>query len=192
MKIHIIRHGQTMANHKQLYCGQTDLPLWENGIKQIKDFTEQDIYPQNINLLFTSDLLRTKETAQLIYGSAHLEAIPELAEFDFGIFEMKSHEDLKGCTDYQRWITDDSGLISCPNGENKQQFIKRVLAGYTLLLEKSMVAESTLLVSHGGVIATIMDYLFPNQLNFYEWQPKLGRGYTLEFTSDRLCEYKRI
>ena len=192
MKLHLIRHGKTAANEQRLYCGQTDLPLSENGIALIKTLKEQGVYPENIDLFFTSGLLRANQTINGIYGAVDTETIAELAEFKFGQFEMKSHEDLKEYPDYQAWITDETGRVPCPGGESRQQFSVRVLAGYGLLMKKSANAESSLLVSHGGVIAFIMDYLFPNAFNFYEWQPEPGRGYTLFHTSDRLHKYKKI
>jgi len=188
MDIHIIRHGKTIANEQRLYCGHTDLPLSEAGISQIGDIE----YPQNIDLFFTSGLLRTRQTIQCIYGPAHAQTIPQLAEFNFGQFEMKSYEDLKEQPDYQAWITDETGLVSCPGGENKQEFMKRVLAGYDILLEKSKQAQAVVLATHGGVIASIMDYLFPGVCNFYEWQPQPGHGYTLRYANGKLCNYEKI
>ncbi|MBR4078576.1 MAG: phosphoglycerate mutase family protein, partial [Christensenellaceae bacterium] len=35
MKLYLIRHGRTMANEKWLYCGSTDIPLSDNGVKRI-------------------------------------------------------------------------------------------------------------------------------------------------------------
>jgi len=188
MEIHIIRHGKTMANEKRLYCGHTDLPLSETGVSQLDGFE----YPQNIDLFFTSGLLRTQQTIEKIYGPVTTEAIPQLAEFNFGQFEMKSYEDLKEQPDYQAWITDETGLVSCPSGENKQEFMKRILAGYDTLFEKSKQANAVVLATHGGVIASIMDYLFPGICNFYEWQPQPGCGYTLRYADDKLCSYKKI
>jgi len=175
-KIHLIRHGMTYANENKLYCGKTDLALSEKGIAEIIKLKSQGIYPESPDLFFCSGLMRTKQTIECIYGSVNHKAIPELAEYNFGKFEMKSYEELKHEPSYQAWISDEEGTVSCPDGENKQQFMKRVLLGYNLLLKES---ESALLVSHGGVIASIMDYLFPNTYHFYEWQPKPGRGYTI-------------
>ena len=195
MKIHLIRHGSTIANEKKLYCGQTDLPLSEKGIGEINAYKEMGIYPKCPGLYFTSSLTRTKQTLGLIYGPMAYESLPELAEFNFGQFEMKSYEELKEQPDYQAWAYDDSGLIACPGGEYKQQFTKRILEGFDLLVERTLqnkASDETLLVSHGGVIVGIMEYLFPNIHHFYEWQPVPGRGYTLTQTQDKFWEYQKI
>lgn len=190
MDIHILRHGKTMANEKRLYCGHTDLPLSESGIAQLKSMKHAET--STIDLFFTSGLLRTVQTVECIYGPVPTQAIPQLAEFNFGQFEMHSYEDLKDRPDYQAWITDETGLVSCPGGENKQEFMKRVLTGYGILLEKSQQSQAVLLVTHGGVIASIMDYLFPGGRNFYEWQPEPGRGYTLTYEHGTLCGHRKI
>ena len=192
MDIHLIRHGQTEANEKKLYCGKTNVPLSQQGIALIADIKRQGIYPKDINLFFTSGFLRAEQTLTYIYGAVHREALPQLAEYNFGRFEMKSYEELIERADYQAWVADDSGQVPCPDGESRQQFMSRVLAGYDLLLAKSRGLKAVLLVSHGGVIASVMDALFPKVHHFYDWQPKPGRGYTLTYTLDGFCSYKLI
>ena len=192
MQIHIIRHGMTSAIEKGLYYGQTDLPLSERGISGIKDLINQDIYPNDIGMFFTSGLCRTVETLELIYGSIQSQAIPELKELNLGQFEMKSHDELAGRRDYQNWINDSTGFVICPGGESRQQFIQRIMTGFDLLLDKSRNVENSLVVSHGGVISSIMGRLFPNVQHFYGWQPEPGRGYTLIYKQSILKEYKEI
>ncbi|MCL2158182.1 MAG: histidine phosphatase family protein [Oscillospiraceae bacterium] len=194
--MHLIRHGQTLANEKRLYCGQTDLPLSENGAKEIAKLKAQGIYPE-AEAFFTSGLLRTEQTLDIIFSGATgttREAMPNIAEFAFGGFELKSYEQLKERQDYQAWITDTTGEVRCPGGESKNQFEKRVVLGFEYILEKVQKneAESVFVVCHGGVIACIMERLFPSAQNFYEWQPKPGRGYTLIYASGRLHGYKKI
>jgi alpha-ribazole phosphatase len=193
-KIHLIRHGKTYANEKRLYCGSTDLPLSEEGEKEIAQLKLQGIYPE-ADLYFTSGLLRCEQTLDIIYGEVKREAAPELAEFGFGAFELKSYEQLKEEQAYQAWITDQTGDYRCPGGESKNQFERRVIGGFEDILKKLRQKGgnfSAFTVCHGGAIAAVMEYLFPGIKNFYEWQPGPGRGYTLICASDRLHEYIEI
>jgi len=205
MKIHLIRHGKTVANEQRLYCGATDLPLSEVGVTELCRLKTQAIYPKSVCFFYTSGLLRTKQTLELLYGSVQRSALPALVEFNFGSFEMQSYEMLKEQKDYQAWITDETGLVACPNGDNKQTFTCRVIDGYTQLMSKAQIGSigeqgtvcpddhsDSLVVCHGGVIACIMDYLFPATHNFYEWQPKPGRGYTIAYSGGNLKSYKKI
>jgi len=57
MKIYLIRHGKTTANEKHLYCGSTDLPLSENGIKELRQI-KYDINIKNTEFI-TSNMQRT-------------------------------------------------------------------------------------------------------------------------------------
>ena len=192
MEIHLIRHGKTAANEEKRYYGKTDLPMSPQGIDCLAELHRQGIYPEIADLFFTSGLLRAEQTLAYLYGSVQRIALPELAEYHFGQFEMKTHEELKERADYQAWITDDSGHLPCPDGESRQQFMSRILAGYGLLVEKAKAVESVVLISHGGVIASIMDHLFPDVNHFYGWQPKPGRGYTLTYRLDECCQFKTI
>lgn len=190
IEIHLIRHGKTKANEQKLYCGATDLPLSENGISELMDLKMQGIYPPNADLYFTSGLIRTEQTLNLLYGSVHRATLPQFTEYHFGEFEMKSYELLKEQSNYQAWITDES--VPCPGGDSKQDFNKRILKGFELLTENLKHEKILFAVCHGGVISCIMEYLFPNTRNFYEWQPKPGRGYTLVYSSNKLQFYKSI
>ena len=193
MEIHLIRHGKTLANEQRLYCGQVDLPLSENGAKAIAQLNNQGIYP-SAEIFFTSGLLRCEQTLDIICGEVQRKTIPDIAEFKFGLFEMKSYEDLKEHKDYQAWITDETGGYCCPKGESRNQFEKRVIDGFNSISEtiRQSGFNSAFVVCHGGTIACIMEYLYPNTQNFYEWQPKPGRGYTLVCVSGRFQIYKKI
>ena len=44
----------------------------------------------------------------------------------------------------------------------------------------SEIKEDTCIITHGGVVATIMQQLFPNEdKNRYDWQPQNGCGYVI-------------
>ena len=48
------------------------------------------------------------------------------------------------------------------------------------LEEFADVRDDTCIITHGGVIAAIMEHLFPDEgKNRYQWQPKPGCGYTI-------------
>ena len=56
--------------------------------------------------------------------------------------------------------------------------LERVLDGLQDLQKES---KDVVLVSHGGVIAAIMEHLFPDEgKNRYLWQPRPGHGYVIK------------
>lgn len=194
MELHLIRHGKTPATEQKLYCGQTDLPLSERGVAEITLLKHQGLYPQSVELFFTSGMTRTEQTLDLIYGDVPRKAVPYLAEFKFGLLEMHSHEDLKGHNGYQRWIADQTDTIPCPNGESKKQFAERTLKGYSYVLNGIGQAGncSAVVLCHGGTIACIMAHLMPNAKDFYGWLPAPGHGYTLTYTEGQFKQYKTL
>lgn len=170
MTIYLIRHGKTEANEKHLYCGSTDLPLSDMGRIELENL-QYDI--KNVRFI-TSGMKRTNETLRILFGDVPYEEDPRLREVDFGIFEMHSYEELKDDLAYQTWITGDNEANILPNGESGVQMKERVLAVL------SEIREDTCIVTHGGVIAAIMEYLFPGEnKNRYEWQSRNGCGYII-------------
>ena len=123
-RLYLIRHGRTPANDAHLYCGSTDLPLSEEGRKELQSL-HYDISPQKI---LTSGMKRTEETLSILFGDLPHEVNREFREIDFGAFEMKSYEDLKEDPSYQAWITGDNDRNVPPGGESGQQMTERVLA----------------------------------------------------------------
>ena len=169
--LYLIRHGQTQANLEHRYCGATDLPLSPEGAENL-----QKLHYSVSNVRFlTSGMLRTEQTLNILFGPVPHEQRPEFREVDFGIFEMHTYEELKDRRDYQAWLTGDNMANIPPEGESGNQMTQRVLSALPELLK-----EDTVLITHGGVIAAIMESLFPEeQKNRYQWQPAPGRGYAV-------------
>ena len=177
MTIYLIRHGKTEANEKHLYCGSTDLPLSDAGKEELRS-VHYDI--KNVRFI-SSGMKRTNETLRILFEDVPYEVDPRFREVDFGIFEMHSYEELKDTPEYQTWLTGDNDANISPQGESGAQMKARVLAAF------SEIKEDACIITHGGVIASIMEYLFPNEgKNRYQWQPKPGYGYVLDAEGYRL------
>ena len=179
MKLILIRHGKTEANEKHLYCGSTDLALSESGITELHERKSTLEYPPIDGFrILTSGMLRCEETLGILYGDVPHETNEAFREMDFGAFEMRSYEEMKNDPDYIAWITGDNEANVTPGGESGNQMTGRVIDGLTRLMEEG---RDTLLVTHGGVIAAVMAYLFAAEgKNRYEWQPKPGGGYVVD------------
>lgn len=173
-KLYLIRHGRTEANEKWLYCGSTDLPLSETGKKELEKIKYSA--PEDCSFM-TSGMKRTEQTLEILFGNVTHKIDRRFREVDFGIFEMKSYEELKGETAYQKWISGDNEKNVPPNGESGEQMLKRVLEALKDLKNEQ---KDIVLVTHGGVIAAIMGHLFQEEgKNRYSWQPRPGCGYVI-------------
>ena len=171
MRIYLIRHGRTEANEKWLYCGSTDLSLSEKGREELSGIS----YDISDVRFLTSGMKRTNETLKILFGDVPFEVDPRFREVDFGIFEMQSYYEIKDTPEFQTWVTGDNEANVPPEGESGLQMKQRVLEAF------SEIKEDTVLVCHGGVIASIMAHLFPEEnKSRYDWQPKNGRGYCLK------------
>ena len=171
MTIYLIRHGRTEANEKWLYCGSTDLPLSKKGRQELRE-VHYDI--SGVRFL-TSGMKRTNETLKILFGEVAYEEDPRFREVDFGIFEMCSYQAIQDTPEFQTWITGDNEANIPPEGESGLQMKQRVLEAF------SEIREDTVLICHGGVIAAIMEHLFPEEgKSRYDWQPNNGRGYCLK------------
>jgi len=178
----LIRHGKTPANEARLYCGSTDIGLSDAGIQELKERH----YDLCADRYITSGMKRTEQTLRLLFGDVPFTREPEFREVDFGIFEMKSYEQLKDDPDYHRWLTGDNEANTPPGGESGNAMTQRVLQAYKRMKD---LPGNTVIVTHGGVIAAILASLFPEEgKSRYQWQPRPGCGYCLEGGSYRILE----
>lgn len=179
MKVILLRHGKTEANERHLYCGSTDLPLSPKGRAELT----RGGYGLPYARYATSGMKRTEETLRLLFGERPHEVLPGFREVDFGAFEMRGYEELKENPVYQAWITGDNEKNVPPGGESGEAMTKRVLAAWEAVTE---TGEDWVIVTHGGVIAAILEALFPEEgKNRYQWQPRPGEGFCLKKEGDR-------
>ena len=168
--VYLIRHGRTEANERRLYCGSTDLPLSPAGRKELEALS----YSVGKAQFITSGMLRTEQTLEILFGPVTHRTEPKLREMDFGAFEMRGFEELKDDSSYQSWISGDNESKPAPGGESGKQMTARALEAFQALRSEG---EDFVVVTHGGVIAAIMNALFPGEgKNRYQWQPEPGRG----------------
>jgi alpha-ribazole phosphatase len=178
----LIRHGRTDGSDRRLYYGATDLPVNEAGLRELKARAGEYPSCEGFRVL-TTGYLRTEQTLRAICGEVPHEAAPELGEIRFGIFEMKSYDELKNRADYQTWLAGDWMANVPPGGESfnmAQSRVRRALEG---LLRRP---EDVYAVVHGGTIITIMQQLFPEIVrSSYEWLPQPGFGYEADLKNHK-------
>lgn len=171
MKLYLLRHGLTEANERRLYYGRTDLPLSEAGRAALCACAA----PPAVVRYFTSGLLRTEQTLEILCGSVPHTVLPGLREMDFGTFEMKSYMELKDDPAFRRWCEGDNEANRCPGGESANEVTQRALAALSPVLADGL---DTLCVTHGGVIAGVLARWFGG--NRFDWTPQPGCGYCVE------------
>lgn len=182
LKIHLIRHGATDANKLGLYIGcKTDLPLSPEGLNELRAMREDIDYPE-IERLYSSPLLRAKQSAAVLYPNMPIYPVENLKEYDFGDFEGKTAQELELHPEFAQWA---SGKLSAPpNGENNTEFIKRLCIGLQQIvldmLEDNI--EHSAVIMHGGAIMMLLGACGVPQAKPVEWTADSGQGYSLLVT----------
>ncbi len=203
-QIHLIRHGITVGNKNRLFYGASDIELAEEGIAALKQQAADGLYPFDENSdFYTSGMIRTEHTLELIYGKQDHQVISELREVNCGIYEMKSFKELKGDADFEAWMGDATGETVPQGGESIMQFNERVQVGFSKLMDQHRLKElsvrhsgdaaTSIVVCHGGVICAILQENFPGEHdNFFKWMPDPGHGYTLTMEDGDIVSYERF
>ena len=180
--IHLIRHGICEGNLEGRYIGRTQSPLAQEGIQALLELKRKGIYPE-AKKYYASPCVRCVDTLKVLYPTADPEVILELAECDFGDWENKKAEELKNDSKFVAWMNGGQHEAP-PNGESSIVFMQRVCAGFEMLVKNMMMTgdESAVLVTHGGVIMTILSAYGIPKAGFYDWIVGNGCGYSVRIT----------
>ena len=181
-KIHFIRHGLTESNVLGKYIGHTDEPLSQDGAAQIQQMCDDYIYP-TVDAVFSSPLSRCTETAKIIYPNNIPIELEGLKECNFGEFENKTAEELENHPAFSKWLEGASN-IKPPFGESNEEFAYRICSCFEKIVEGIMKTgtRSTAIVTHGGVIMTLMAVYGLPQAKHFEWATECGCGYSIRVT----------
>ncbi len=182
LRIHLIRHGATDANIRGQYIGcKTDMPLSPEGLNELRLLKENIDYPQ-IERVYSSPMLRCKQTAAVLYPDNNAVCVENLKEYDFGIFEGKTAAELEGNPYFAPWT---SGKLSAPpEGEENSEFVKRLCIGLNQIVLDMLdndLSESAVIM-HGGAIMMLLGACAVPQHKPVEWTADNGRGYSLLIT----------
>ena len=182
LKIHLIRHGATDANYDGRYIGcKTDLPLAPEGLNELRLLKDDIDYPE-IERLYSSPMLRCRQTGAVLYPDFEPLTVEELKEYDFGSFENKTAAELESNPNFIPWT---SGRLSAPpGGEDTSEFIKRICVGFNKIvldMIESGLTESAVIM-HGGAIMMLLGVSAVPRSKPIEWTADNGRGYSVRVT----------
>ena len=182
LRIHLIRHGATDANYDGRYIGcNTDLPLAPEGLNELRLLKDDMEYPE-IERLYSSPMLRCRQTGAVLYPDFEPVTVEELKEYDFGSFENKTAAELESNPNCIPWT---SGRLSAPpGGEDNSEFIKRICVGFNKIvldMIESGLTESAVIM-HGGAIMMLLGVSAVPRHKPVEWTADNGRGYSVRVT----------
>jgi probable phosphoglycerate mutase len=207
-RLFLVRHGEIRQHQEKIFLGQTDEPLSERGRKQAAQAAEElRRYGINANRIYTSDLSRASETAEIIgdalVRSRRDRANPEKSERGIRVIrEPRLREMSLGEWD-GRYISEimarypdeyrrrGENLLSYKYGNDSENFYDlryRVVKAFRSILKQEREAGSendVLIVAHQGVISAILSSVRHTELGEEIKNPIPNGGVALvDYTND--------
>jgi alpha-ribazole phosphatase len=189
-KIYLIRHAKPDLPHGgKLYYGSTDYPLSEEGVMMAKRLAEV-LRGVEANMVFSSDLRRARETAEIALAGRTCEIRPVrgLREIHLGDWEGRSFDEVRSTWNEiyeKRGVSFDS--VGPPGGESFKDLQKRTVPVFDEILRDNPCGN-IMLFAHGGVIWTLMCNYFGFKLNDIFFYPMDFCGIHLIERSDGLMK----
>lgn len=152
----IVRHGETEWNAQGRIQGHTDVVLSQKGQQQALRLAHR-LAEEPIDLAYSSDLSRAKETAQIILSNheAPFHTTPRLRERYYGVFEGLTAEERNHRYPEQFAASLVKDLDFAPTGgESTRQTCER-MATLVTELKANHLDDSVLVVGHGGTLRAV-------------------------------------
>ena len=156
MKIYFVRHGETFWNKEKKIQGQSDIPLNEYGI-ELAHVTADAMKDIPFDIVYSSPLLRAKETADILVKNRNLEVYTDsrLVEMSFGegegesLPEIHTHPEMK----LYNFIHNPGEYIPPTGGETfKDLYIRCKSFINEVILPAENKYDTMLIVGHGALI----------------------------------------
>ncbi|MGX6591496.1 histidine phosphatase family protein [Cetobacterium ceti] len=184
-KLILIRHGETDLNKAGVYFGKLDPEL--NCVGKFQGEKTRDVLENlkiNYDNIYTSDLKRASETAQLVnYKNLEINYSSKLQELHFGIFEGYSYEQLKKIYPKELEFAEKNWEnYNYKTGESVKELQERAV---NFVEQELDLKKDNIIVTHWGVINTLLSYFFSKNLESY-WKYSVNNGgiVIIEFLED--------
>ena len=150
--IYLMRHG---ADPSDRYGGWSTYGLTEKGKEQVHNAKVQ-LRNKGIVEIFASDLVRAKETAEIVADELSLEItyLPQFRESNNGLLAGMLKTEAVEKYPGMYWNALD-WTQTWPGGESPEQFFRRIQSAW-YEFKKQAGNKNDLLVSHGGVMNIIL------------------------------------
>ena len=167
----LARHAQVDPQLAGRFLGSTDVPLSEYGLRQTSALA-QTLSLQSDAPIVASPMCRVVQTAEAF--GREFSTDPDLREIDFGRWEGLSFDEITASESsdlIDGWSRFDP-LFVFPGGESLAGFTERVGRAADRL--SKMLSDTVLVITHGGVIRTMICLLLgldPSNYLLFEVQP---------------------
>ncbi|CAN6698397.1 unnamed protein product [Malus baccata var. baccata] len=165
-EIIVVRHGETAWNAEHRIQGHLDVELNDAGRQQAAAVGNRLSKDTKISLVYSSDLSRAYETAQIIAarcGGLKVETDPDLRERHLGDLQGLVHRELAKVKPqaHQAFVSRETFQEIPGGGESLDQLHQRCTSSLQRIGSKHK-GERVVTVTHGGVIRTLLKKGYPN------------------------------
>ena len=150
-EIYLIRHTTPLVGKGTCY-GQADLDVTESFLEEAALIKEH--LPATIKAVYASPLQRCSKLAQHLFPSHNISFHDDLKEIHCGEWELLKWDDIPQEL-VKPWMNDFVN-VRIPGGESYLDLFARTTNIFQTIAEKN---ETAAIVSHGGVMRSILSYL---------------------------------
>ena len=167
MKLYFGRHVESKANSQHVISNrESPIELTELGRKQANTLAE-NLKDVPITAIYSSPVLRAKETAEILSQAFHLpyQITEALREYDCGVLEEKSdeaswklHSEIA-----EDWTVNHNYLRKPEGGESFLDIKKRFIPFIGSFTHNHLNSQNHILfVSHGGLLQLMLPEILTN------------------------------
>ncbi len=180
-RLWLVRHGATLWNSERRFCGHSDIALSAQGYVQAQWLT-QFLHDVPIGTIYSSDLLRARQTAEMIaqpHQGVSMQTAIAWRELHFGAWEGLSYAQIAERFPDQLAFFTDPLHAAPPVGEAFSSLLQRVQTAFLALVHDvaNQVDQQSdiVLVSHGGPLRVLLCCILRMPLE-RQWQLRLDPG----------------
>jgi alpha-ribazole phosphatase len=177
LELYLIRHTR-VAIEKSVCYGQSDVALADTFQGELLELQKKLTLNADC-VIYSSPLQRSLQLATAIFPLVQPITDERLMELNFGNWELKKWEELDK-QELDNWMNDFVN-VSCTGGESYNDLYKRSVAFFDQCIQQPH--QQVLLVSHGGVIRSILSFVL---------QIPLSRSFSLQLDYGKISKLKII
>ena len=146
-----LRHGQAENNRIRIVSSWPENKVYNLTLKGAREIEKliPEFRKKKIDLIFSSDLTRAKETARIIAGALNKKVVYDkrLREQNFGVYNGRPADEWRQLFDRES----DKYLVKPAGGESLDDVKKRMM-GFLKAMDKRYEGKNILIVSHANPI----------------------------------------
>ncbi len=167
----LIRHGESQFNAEHRWAGwEHESPLTQRGEAEAQVLAERLATERGIAALYTSPLVRARQTAQFVGKALGLLPVVRtgLREVNVGHVGGLTDDEFAATFPeaFVRWQDRTDIEFTWPGGEKRAGFFRRAAQAVADIVAQHG-ENKVIVVCHGGVIRATLAYYLPN--DYGEW-----------------------